>query len=90
MFESLINAIYVLLGRSSYDSSVDINLGADFSLPGNKGFYLYVGVTGVVKGTTANNDTINRTFTVGYHPIKMKLVSSSANGTTATNLAACY
>lgn len=86
MLDNLISAIYVLLGRSSYDTSQDINLAADYTP--NRYFYLYVGVSGVVKGTTWNGDVINRTFVTGYHPIKMRTVLSTTNGTTATNLAA--
>lgn len=66
----------------------DIPLTTDF-VP-NRLFLLYVGVEGTVKGIDIENNTINRKFVVGYHPIPFRKIFSSSNGTTATDLGAAW
>lgn len=67
----------------------DIDISAVAYNPGTI-FTLYVGVAGVVKGVDEENKPFNRQFIEGYHPFGCKSIDSAPNGTTATNLAACY
>lgn len=84
----LLYLLNVLIGRISTDNSVDINPVTGIAK--DDGFFLYVGTEGVVVGTTFAGKPVNRKFIVGYHPIKMKFIDTVANGTTATDMAACY
>lgn len=75
--------------RQETGNAPDINLSSDF-FPSGRVFRIYVGVEGVVKAVDETGNEISRHFIVGYHPIRLKKVLSSANGTTATDLAACF
>lgn len=93
MFDSIVNAIMLLFGAGTYDNAIDINLVNDFVLGDTqnpKTFYLYVGVSGIVKGVDKGGSSFSRNFTAGYHCFKCRKVLSTANGTTATDLAACF
>jgi len=87
MWQLIVDAIDKLLGRLSTNNGVDIDLSS-IDYTNNEGFFLYVGVAGIVAGIDFGGNNFQRNFVVGYHPIKMKTIKKT--NTTATNLAACY
>lgn len=91
MWEALMAIWNNFISRATYDNMKDISLAADFTFPEQKnGFFLYVGVAGVIKGETFSGGTFSHNFVTGYHCVKMRKILSTANGTTATDLAACF
>jgi hypothetical protein len=87
MWDLIVQALERLLSRLSTNNGVDIDLSTtDYT--NNDGFFLYVGVTGIVAGKDFAGNDFQRTFVVGYHPVKMKIIKKT--NTTATSLAACY
>ncbi len=85
--EALTKQITLLLTRLSVNNGADIDISStDYTKL--DGFFLYVGVTGVVAGTDFNGNDFQRTFVTGYHPIKMKKIKKL--NTTATNMSALY
>ena len=84
LLEKLIN----LIARQTSRRQADINLATDYE-PG-RNFQLYVGVAGIVKGLDSESNPGNRYFIAGYHPILFRKISSSGNGTAATDLAALF
>lgn len=87
LIQQYLDTFTAFFTKGTYDNSVDIAAASAFSLPDNRGFYLYVGVAGTVVGTTYGGQAVNRNFTAGYHCIKMKSITAA---TAATSVAACW
>ena len=87
MWQVIVDALDRLLGRLSTNNGVDIDTSTN-DYTRTTGFFLYVGVTGVVAGVDFGGNSFQRTFITGYHPIKMLTIKHT--NTTATSLAACY
>ncbi len=81
--------LYKQLVRMLPPRQHDIDVSAAAYEPGFY-FTLYVGVEGDVVGIDEQGNAFNRHFIAGYHPFACKKIDTLANGTTATDLAACY
>lgn len=88
--EALLKLLVKLFSKGNCNDHRDIDISSvAFSITG-KTFQLYVGVEGDIVGVGANGQTVNRHFIVGYHPVYFKSISTTASGTTATDLAALF
>jgi hypothetical protein len=86
---TLLRSIDITLRRALPKKQQDIDVSTTAFSP-NSPFQLYVGVEGNVKGVDWDGNAFNRHFVVGYHPFQCKSIDTTANGTTATNLAAMF
>jgi hypothetical protein len=74
--------------KSRRRKKIDISSTA-FTLSGQP-FQLYVGTEGNVTYRTEGGDTGTEKLIAGYHPCNFIFIDTAANGTTATDLTACF
>lgn len=87
--KGIISSVRDLTNRVSADSSLDIDVSStDYTHEDPNGFFLYVGVAGVVQFDDISGRNNQRTLIAGYHPIRMKKVYTA--NTTATDLAVIW
>lgn len=78
-----------LLDAATYEDSKDLDtILASQDFEDKNGFFLSVGVEGVVHAITYKGTEINRVFPAGNHPLKLKKIFQAQ--TTATGLGANY
>ncbi len=71
---SLLSHLIRLFSKGNCEDHQDFSIASVAFTP-TRIFQLYVGVEGVVVGIGANNQTVNRHFIVGYHPVYFKSIS---------------
>lgn len=81
------SVLQALIGKLTAENSEDVDVSAN-DFVRSDGFFLYVGVSGVVHFDDATGRENSRTLVTGYHPIRMTKVYNAS--TTATNLAAIW
>lgn len=81
------NLFRKLLDAGTYINKVPLDVSST-AYTNDNGFYLYVGTAGNVAYTDWNGNVKTAAFGIGYHPVKLKKIDTTANGTTASGLSA--
>lgn len=84
MDKEILKLLQILISRSTYDNSIDIDVSGEDYINDN-GFFIVVGTAGTVHAITFGGQEINRQMD-GPIPIRLKKIFSS--GTSATDISA--
>lgn len=86
--ERMLEALYAFQARFSSNNRIHIDPVAGFIKA--SGFFLYVGTEGNVRYTDMSGNVGIEKFVVGYHPTMFIRVWENSNGTSASDMAACF